>query len=145
MMNTYSFKYGKTYNLDVTNMVTDEDEGIEEGTGIENIDNLTITWDSDIDGFIGRGPSIDVAAGKKTDRSQFDLKAGKTHNITVTVKDPDGASNSFTFTVKVADELVDPSFPTPQAYMFFTALLVGVIVVIVGVVLLYLKRPRKYY
>jgi len=144
-LNLYSFKYGKTYNLDITDGISDKEEGIYYGDGIENIDNLTIIWESDIDGYIGRGPSIDVGAGTKTNLSQFDLKAGKLHEITVTVTDPDGGSDNYTFTVKVSEESVDPTFPTQQACMAYIAGLIAIIVVVVAVAILYVNRKQQAY
>jgi hypothetical protein len=100
----YSFAFGKVYQLDVTNLITDLDEGLENGDGVENIGELTFEWQSNIDGVIGTEPSINVGAGKGSSLADFKLKAGKKHEITLRVTDTDGGSDEYTFTVKVGDE-----------------------------------------
>lgn len=107
----YSAKFGKIYRFDVTNLVTDLDEGIDQGEGTENIDELTFEWSSHIDGVIGTSASIDVASGKSSSFAEFKLKDGKKHIITLRVTDNDGDFDEYVFTVKTAkNPTVSPGF-----------------------------------
>jgi VCBS repeat-containing protein len=101
--------------------VTDLDEGIDQGTGIENIDKLSFEWSSNHDGSLGTEASIDVGAGKASTEG-IKLTDGKTHTITLRVTDDDGGFTEHTFTVKVGGKPKEKVIPSMGFVTFMVSL-----------------------
>jgi hypothetical protein len=129
----YHLGYAKIYRLDASKYVTDLDEGIENGAGLENIDNLTFEWSSHLQGAIGTGAYIDVGIGKESPMG-LKLKDGKKHIMTLRVTDDDSGFAEYVFTLKVEAQPKETIIPGFEV--------VPVVLAIVASMALLLRRKR---
>jgi hypothetical protein len=126
----YNLELGSLYVLDVSPYVSDTDEGIGNGLGLQNLSRLDINWLSSEDGIDQNGAVLKVGAAR-TQVGYVHLKPGTAYLLMINVTDKEGSFAQLPISLKVSMPVKAYTQKADYSYLLLVVLILAVVVAVV--------------
>jgi hypothetical protein len=127
---SYDLEIGGLYLLDVSHYISDEDEGIGNGQGLQNLSRLDINWLSNEDGIDRSGPVLKIGAAR-TQAGYVHLQSGTAYLLSVNVTDSEGAYSQLMVSLKVNTPEKAYTQKTDYSYLVTVVIILAVVIAVV--------------